>query len=60
MANFILKNTSNPNNIFGRPYEVVSQRKLFEIQRLTLFTNTRNSYGNKNDGSFCSRIHGSH
>ena len=36
MANFILKNTSNPNNIFGRPYEADSQRKLFEIQRQTL------------------------
>ena len=47
MANFILKNTSNPNNIFGRPYEVDSQRKLFEIQRQTLFTNTRIAMGTK-------------
>ena len=47
MANFILKNTSNPNNIFGRPYEADSQRKLFEIQRQTLFTNTRIAMGTK-------------
>ena len=47
MAASVLKNTSDPNNIFGRPYEADSQRKLFEIQRQTLFTNTRNSYGNK-------------
>ena len=36
MVTFILKNTSDPNNIFGRPYEADSQRKLFEIQRQTL------------------------
>ena len=60
MAASVLKNTSDPNNIFGRPYEADSQRKLFEIRRQTLFTNTRNSYGNKNGGSFCSHIHGSH
>ena len=36
MAASVLKNTSDPNNIFGRPYEADSQRKLFEIQRQTL------------------------
>ena len=36
MATFVLKNTSDPNNIFGRPYEADSERKLFEIQRQTL------------------------
>ena len=47
MATFVLKNTSDPNNIFGRPYEADSQRKLFEIQRQTLFTNTRIAMGTK-------------
>ena len=47
MATFVLKNTSDPNNIFGRPYEADSQRKLFEIQRQTLFTNTRITMGTK-------------
>ena len=36
MAASVLKNNSDPNNIFGRPYEADSQRKLFEIQRQTL------------------------
>ena len=36
MAASVLKNTSDPNNIFGKPYEADSQRKLFEIQRQTL------------------------
>ena len=36
MAASVLKNTSDPDNIFGRPYEADSQRKLFEIQRQTL------------------------
>ena len=49
-ATFVLKNTSDPNKFFGRPDEVDSQRKLFEIQRQTFFTNTRNSYGNKKGG----------
>ena len=47
MAASVLKNTSDPNNIFGRPYEADSQRKLFEIQRQTLFTNTRIAMGTK-------------
>ena len=47
MATFVLKNTSDPNNIFGRPYEADSQRKLFEIQRQILFTNTRIAMGTK-------------
>ena len=40
MVASVLKNTSDPNNIFGRPYEADSQRKLFEIQRQTLFIQT--------------------
>ena len=36
MVASVLKNTSDPNNIFGRPYEADSERKLFEIQRQTL------------------------
>ena len=46
-ATFILKNTSDPNNIFGRPYEVDSQRKLFEIQRQTLFKTLAIAMGTK-------------
>ena len=46
-ATFILKNTSDPNKIFGRPYEVDSQRKLFEIQRQTLFKTLAIAMGTK-------------
>ena len=39
--------TSDPNNSFETPYKTDSLRKLFQIQSQTLFSNTRNSFGEK-------------
>ena len=36
IATFVIKKTSDPNNIFGKIYETDPQRKVFEFQRQTL------------------------
>ena len=42
------------------PHETDPKRKLVQIPRQTLFTNTRNRYGHQNGRSLRSHFHGSH